>query len=399
MPTRPGSAAPAAPTKQERTVLGQAAAPEAPVKEERKFAVSQPATKRAASLPSEATAKRASTPRWRLAAASLARPGRAEKRRRGPEVKSEVKLEVKPEALAAPSTPVRVPPAVAPRAPVAVPTTRRQGQAEAFAPGASPRRAVKTSPRASPVARRRPRRQGAEEPGGGEEPAKAAEEAGAGGPTLAGSCGSTRHELHGFTQVRRCQPSALERARRLLHGFGWPGLNDEPSRQYISELLGLRRIEPRRTTRAGRRVAAKTTTYLGWAVCRGKTAMVAVAILSVYRYRDEKRRCGCLEFITSRSRGAGSELVVLAQRFLAGHGIRRLFSGADLSRPLALKAHKSWSFEAVEREEWGKAGLAFYGRGDVHYMVLDLPGASPAAAAEHAEEQSPTAGAMAEDGP
>lgn len=186
----------------------------------------------------------------------------------------------------------------------------------------------------------------------------------------------TCFEVFGYIQVRHCERSVLERARRLLHGFGWPGLNDAPSREYITELLGLRRRIPNKNGQVVRH-SAKTSTYLGWAVCQGKTAMVATAILSVYRYRDERRRCGCLEFITSRSRGAGAALVALARRFLSDHQIPRLFSGADLSRPLALKAHKSWCFEAVPKEEWGKAGLALYGRGDVHYMVLNLAPRGP----------------------
>lgn len=74
----------------------------------------------------------------------------------------------------------------------------------------------------------------------------------------------------------------------------------------------------------------------------------------------------------SRSRGFGSRLLHLAQRFLKAQNISRLFSGVDLSQPYAMAAHNSWGFRKVAQQDWEESGLATYSQGDVCYMVLDL---------------------------
>lgn len=194
-----------------------------------------------------------------------------------------------------------------------------------------------------------------------------------------------RHRLHGFTQVSTCDPGRVDAARRLFHRYGWPRPTDKASRLYISEMLGRRR----RRHRGKGRMTVKRTTYLAWAALdKPGSPMVAAAILSVYLYRDARRRCGCLEFIVSKSRGAGGQLVGLARDILLDLGVPRLFSGADLSRPLALKAHVSWGFRAVEQDEWLRAGLLMYGQGAVLYTVLDLLPLRVAAAAPQADEDT-----------
>merc|ERR1719215_644274 len=62
-------------------------------------------------------------------------------------------------------------------------------------------------------------------------------------------------EVFGYVQVKSCEKTVLDRARRLLHTHGWPGVNDQPSREYITELLGLRRTQSANGVKV--RVAAK----------------------------------------------------------------------------------------------------------------------------------------------
>eukprot|EP00435_Cladocopium_sp_Y103_P011415 s1202_g3.t1 len=153
-----------------------------------------------------------------------------------------------------------------------------------------------------------------------------------------------------------------EQLSSLFATAGWPRRGDGSTREAIAELLGLSKASPR------------ATTYLAWATRRDAMQakhLLAAAILSVYKYRG-KRRCGCLEFIVSRSRGFGSRLLHLAQRFLKAQNISRLFSGVDLSQPYAMAAHNSWGFRRVTQQDWEEAGLATYSQGDVCYMVLDL---------------------------
>ncbi|CAE7425072.1 unnamed protein product [Symbiodinium sp. CCMP2592] len=175
-------------------------------------------------------------------------------------------------------------------------------------------------------------------------------------------------QLRGYLQVRTCDLQMRERLRTLLCR-GWPSSSpsEGATRDSISELLGL-------CPSTGKPGAVKATTYLAWALPadgRRAGALVGAAVLSVYRYRG-RRRCGCLEFITSRRSGAGAALLRLATRFLQAQQIDRLYSGVDLSRPNAFEAHRRWGFRVVEEQEWAHAGLAFYRQGDVRYMLLDL---------------------------
>lgn len=172
--------------------------------------------------------------------------------------------------------------------------------------------------------------------------------------------------VHGYQQVRRCNPSLVEQAKTLLFRHGWPLSEDAATRQHIVKLFG----------QSGKHTfgRANVSAHLGWVTQpRGalRESLVAVAILSVYRYRDS-RRCGCLEFIVSRMRGAGTELVERAKEQLEEENIPRLYSGADLSRKVALRAHLRWGFRGIEEDEWSRAGLQLYGEGDVCYMSLDL---------------------------
>lgn len=227
--------------------------------------------------------------------------------------------------------------------------------------------------------------------------------------------------LHGFTQVRSCKATVLKAAQRLLGKCGWPSPQDCSSRHTIATLLGLpcsgtagavggatctvcaesmhrvAALGPRRRLRpqSGNRRRAfpglpctiasaastrpKNTTFLGWAAgpCpSGRSSLSAAAILSVYRHRG-RRRCGCLEFVATTLRGAGAALVGLARGFLADEGIPTLYSGVDLSRPHAMKAHRRWGFKTATREEWSRAGLLFYEVGDVHYMQLAVTSLAP----------------------
>jgi len=175
-------------------------------------------------------------------------------------------------------------------------------------------------------------------------------------------------QLRGYLQARTCDLQMRERLRTLLCR-GWPSSSpsEGATRDSISELLGL-------CPSTGKPGAVKATTYLAWALPadgRRAGALVGAAVLSVYRYRG-RRRCGCLEFITSRRSGAGAALLRLATRFLQAQQITRLYSGVDLSRPNAFEAHRRWGFRVVEEQEWAHAGLAFYRQGDVRYMLLDL---------------------------
>lgn len=168
--------------------------------------------------------------------------------------------------------------------------------------------------------------------------------------------------LRGFVQARACHLKQREKLSSLFATAGWPRPGDRASREAIAELLGLSKA------------SLKATTYLAWATRRDATQaehLLAAAILSVYKFRG-KRRCGCLEFIVSRSRGFGSRLLHLAQRFLKAQNISRLFSGVDLSQPYAMAAHNSWGFRKVAQQDWEESGLATYSQGDVCYMVLDL---------------------------
>lgn len=191
-----------------------------------------------------------------------------------------------------------------------------------------------------------------------------------------GGADATKLVLHGFEQVLRCDDTLLRRARELFLRRGWPGPNDRKARMSITELLGLSgRLKMTRRRKKWRRPGGKRATYLGWAMAPGAgpdgEQLAAAAILSVYRYRG-RRRCACLEFVVSQVRGAGSMLLRFARRFLQVQQITRLYSGVDLSRPLALSAHLQWGFRTVEKENWAQAGLAFYSGGDVLYMMLDL---------------------------
>jgi len=174
-------------------------------------------------------------------------------------------------------------------------------------------------------------------------------------------------QLHGFSCVRSIKAKVCEKAQRLFFQHGWPLPEDGPTRQYISQLLGLT------LDGKGDRRSLKRSTHLGLANIAGccEDDIAAAAILSIYQYQD-CRRCGCLEFIVSQVAGAGWALLTMAKNFLAAQDINLLFSGADLSRPMALKAHKRWGFEQVSKKTWSQAGLAFYGRGDVCYMLLRL---------------------------
>lgn len=174
-------------------------------------------------------------------------------------------------------------------------------------------------------------------------------------------------EMHGFSCIRSFTAEVCEKAQRLFFQHGWPLPEDGPTRQYISQLLGLT------LDGKGDRRSLKRSTHLGLANIAGccEDDVAAAAILSIYQYQD-CRRCGCLEFIVSQVAGAGWALLTMAKGFLAARDINLLFSGADLSRPKALKAHKRWGFQQVSKKTWSQAGLAFYGRGDVCYMLLRL---------------------------
>ncbi|CAE7823346.1 unnamed protein product [Symbiodinium sp. CCMP2456] len=142
-------------------------------------------------------------------------------------------------------------------------------------------------------------------------------------------------QLRGYLQARTCDLQMRERLRSLLcRGWPSPSPSEAATRESISELLGLCPS----TGKPGKPGAVKAATYLAWALAadgRGaRGALVGAAVLSVYRYRG-RRRCGCLEFITSRRSGAGAALLRLATRFLQAHQITRLYSGVDLSRPNA----------------------------------------------------------------
>ena len=73
-------------------------------------------------------------------------------------------------------------------------------------------------------------------------------------------------------------------------------------------------------------------------------------------------------------------LLAQARRLLAASGISRLYSGADLSRPTALAAHQRWGFRRISRKVWAGAGLAWYAKGDVSYMLLEWGGGPEAVA-------------------
>lgn len=186
--------------------------------------------------------------------------------------------------------------------------------------------------------------------------------------TAGGISCSTSVTTHNYIQVRGCDLSVLESAQNMFCSYGWPLPEDDATRTYITEILGLKRVGRNRTS------PSKTSTYFGWAASGDESGgtLVAASILSVYRYHDRRRRCAVLEFIVSDARGAGWALVRLAGRFLLDQGISQLFSAADLSRPIALGSHLRWGFSAVTLEVWTTAGLAFYERGDVQYMKLDL---------------------------
>ena len=182
----------------------------------------------------------------------------------------------------------------------------------------------------------------------------------------------------GFVHARACDGKQREKIASLFNRVGWPRASDLATREAIGELLGL----------GGYKSTIKAGTYLAW-VLSGKMQLVAAAILSVYRYRG-KRRCGCLEFIVSKSRGAGSRLLFLAKRFLRSQNIFRLYSGVDLSRPYAMAAHGSWGFKVITQQEWAEAGLYSYSQGDVCYMLLDLEDeASRAQVATHQPPSEP----------
>eukprot|EP00930_Biecheleria_cincta_P090174 TRINITY_DN79515_c0_g1_i1.p1 TRINITY_DN79515_c0_g1~~TRINITY_DN79515_c0_g1_i1.p1 ORF type:complete len:362 (-),score=42.76 TRINITY_DN79515_c0_g1_i1:48-1133(-) len=172
--------------------------------------------------------------------------------------------------------------------------------------------------------------------------------------------------LHSYMQARSCEFLQRDRVRQLFFQHGWPRVSDGATREYISELLGLG------YTQHGTKHRMKAVTYLGWASHGDPSSLpVAAAILSAYKYRG-KRRCGCLEFIVSKHKGAGYRLLRSAICFLRSQHITHLFSGADLSRPQSLAAHLRWGFTPIEKDAWANAGLASYEQGDVNYMVLDL---------------------------
>lgn len=171
--------------------------------------------------------------------------------------------------------------------------------------------------------------------------------------------------LSGYTQVRRCDRSLRKAMARLFHRTGWPGPRSGVTRLAISELLG--------TSMGKSRTLA--TTHVAWASLKeqdGSSRMVGAAILSLYR-RKEQAGCGCLEYIVSKHRGVGRLLVQRAQEFLQKYRLCRLFSGADMSRRWAVAAHEKWGFLPITREEWTAAGLDFYAKGDVMYMMLQMP--------------------------
>lgn len=203
------------------------------------------------------------------------------------------------------------------------------------------------------------------------------------------SCSRTLCWESGVEQVRCCPQGLLRRAQRLLCSRGWPGPNDGATRSYISELLGLdelrgsgvRRVCTGHARSLSRRAClscgvkgkrslrkAKQTTHVGWV---SSPELVAAAILSVYRYRG-RRCCACLEYIASKARGAGTVILSCMRDYLGSQRIPILYSGVDLSRPYALAAHRRWGFSQIQEEEWARAGLAFYGEGDVLYMRLHL---------------------------
>lgn len=172
-------------------------------------------------------------------------------------------------------------------------------------------------------------------------------------------------ELHGFRQLRAVPPFLRHQISRLFHKHGWSGAGDGPSRKAISCLLGLGRGSSR---------TLRPSTYLAWASApsdHSSSGICAAAILSIYRLSGF-RRCACLEFIVSRRRGAGRRLLEAGKRFLKSIKVYRLFSGADLSRPLAERAHIRWGFAPCPLSEWARAGLHFYQEENVLYMSLSL---------------------------
>lgn len=173
--------------------------------------------------------------------------------------------------------------------------------------------------------------------------------------------------VHEFVQVKSCDRRIRERAGQLFVRHGWPLREDGAARKSITSLLGLR-------NQGKSDGCLPPSTHLGWitkATDGGKKLMVAAAIVSLYRYRD-RRRCACLEFIVSRSRGAGTQLLDYTKRFLVSQEISKFFSGADLSRPKARDAHQRWGFREVDHDEWAQAGLKFYSGGDVLYMLFEV---------------------------
>merc|ERR1712060_232380 len=119
----------------------------------------------------------------------------------------------------------------------------------------------------------------------------------------------------------------LHDVKGTFYRHGWPRPTDKHTRTVIAEMLG---VSVNDKTPA--RKPVKKSTYCAWATRAAGAGeeIVAAAILSVYRYRDGRRRCGCLEFIVSRVRGLGFDLVQLARAYLVLENIGVMFSGADL---------------------------------------------------------------------
>eukprot|EP00929_Paragymnodinium_shiwhaense_P112584 TRINITY_DN80830_c0_g1_i1.p1 TRINITY_DN80830_c0_g1~~TRINITY_DN80830_c0_g1_i1.p1 ORF type:complete len:435 (-),score=81.06 TRINITY_DN80830_c0_g1_i1:40-1344(-) len=205
------------------------------------------------------------------------------------------------------------------------------------------------------------------------------------------TCHGGSLQVQGFMPVRSCDAKVLRGSSQFFNCFGWPGdcPDDALARESISALLGMRPppqqqcgslvCECHRQSDCGcwneARWRSAKSTHLAWAIHpeADEHPLAAAALLSVYKYRG-KRRCACLEFITSRKRGAAFALLQRAAQLIGKDGITRLFSGCDLSRPGALEAHVRWGFRPVTRQVWEGAGLATYTNGDVCYMMTHVRG-------------------------
>jgi hypothetical protein len=181
-----------------------------------------------------------------------------------------------------------------------------------------------------------------------------------------------RFSYNQFMKVQDCDLAIREELRALFFKKGWSAPEDAACRESIEYYLGLDNKAKKKPP---------STIHVNWAVRAGTSGpKVAAALLSLYLYRGarDRRCCGCLEYIVSSSRGAGTRLIQNAKDFLRSKGVRYLFSAADLSRTggprsiSALQAHARWGFKDIDEKTWAEAGLAFYMQGDVRYMRADL---------------------------